>query len=584
MRQLRGALLLLFCVIPALSFGSASAAEGGYGEISPKLERMMSSEGGQTGTTLSGRITQTENSQPLSGALVVIDELRLEARTGDDGSYRFDKVPAGQYHVGVRAEGYSTRRTEVTVGTTPAELNISIDFDLHFAEVLSVSPTARPQFESYQPTTVLDGQELTKNLEATIGATLSEAPGVAMREFGAASARPIIRGLDGDRISVLEDGQRMGDLSSQSGDHSVPTNPAAARKIEVVRGPATLLYGANAIGGLVNVITDSIPSERTEGTAGNFTFNFGSNGGAAGGAGDIHVGNGQYALHFGGAGNRSGNYDTPEGEVDNSQARTAMGQIGLSRTGEKQYVGLSYGYDDSEYGIPIVEEGAIRLTPKRHSISARAGGQNLDGWLQSYRATLGVRKYEHSELEGDEVGTTFHNDTLEGEVLLSHKRVGRLVGSFGAWFLNRAFEAIGEEALSPPVDQQAFAGFLYEEIEAPHATVQFGGRLDHAKYEPEGGLRARDFNEFSGSVGLLLKPQAANDNLVFAVNIARAARYPALEELYYFGPHRGSRSRTRAGFRPQRARPRQPFRRGAVVLPQRHQQLRLPRADWRDRR
>ena len=324
MRQLRGALLFLFCFIPALSFGSAFAAEGG-----------------QTGTTLSGRITQTENGQPLSGALVVIDELRLEVRTGEDGSYRFDKVPAGQYHVGVRAEGYSTRRTEVTVGTTPAELNISIDFDLHFAEVLSVSPTARPQFESYQPTTVLDGQELTKNLEATIGATLSEAPGVAMREFGAASARPIIRGLDGDRISVLEDGQRMGDLSSQSGDHSVPTNPAAARKIEVVRGPATLLYGANAIGGLVNVITDSIPSVRTQGTSGNFTFNFGSNGGAAGGAGDIHVGNGNYALHFGGAGNRSGNYDTPEGEVDNSQARTAMGQIGLSRTGEKHYVGAS---------------------------------------------------------------------------------------------------------------------------------------------------------------------------------------------------------------------------------------------------
>ena len=94
----------------------------------------------------------------------------------------------------------------------------------------------------------------------------------------------------------------MGDLSSQSGDHSVPTNPAAARKIEVVRGPATLLYGANAIGGLVNVITDSIPSERTQGTSGNFTFNFGSNGGAAGGAGDIHVGNGKYALHFGGGG------------------------------------------------------------------------------------------------------------------------------------------------------------------------------------------------------------------------------------------------------------------------------------------
>jgi iron complex outermembrane receptor protein len=497
-------------------------------------------EGGQTGTTLSGVITQAENNQPLAGALVVIDELRLETRAGQDGAYRFENIPPGQYHVGVRAEGYSTRRTDVTVGTTPVTLNLAIEFDLHFAEVLSVSPTARPQFESYQPTTVLDGQELTKNLEATIGATLSEAPGIAMREFGAASARPVIRGLDGDRVSVLEDGQRMGDLSSQSGDHSVPTNPAAARRIEVVRGPATLLYGANAIGGLVNVITDSIPSERTDRATGNFTFNYGSNGGAAGGAGDIHVGKGSLALHFGGAANRNGNYSTPEGEVENSQARTAMGQVGASWVGDKVYAGASYGYDDSEYGIPIVEDGSIRLTPKRHSFSVRTGGQNLDGWLQSYRATLGLRNYQHSELEGNEVGTTFHNDTLEGEVLLSHKKVGRLVGSFGAWFLNRAFDAIGEEALSPAVDQNAVAAFVYEEIESPHATVQFGGRLDHASYEPAENRRARDFTEYSASVGLLLKPRAANDNLVVALNLARAARYPALEELYYFGPHPGN--------------------------------------------
>ena len=151
-----------------------------------------------------------------------------------------------------------------------------------------------------------------------------------------------------------------------------------------------------------------------------------------------------------------------------------------------------------------------------------------------------MRRYEHSELEGTEIGTTFHNDTIEGEVLLSHKRAGRLVGSFGGWFLNRAFDAIGEEALSPPVDQQAVAAFFYEEVESPHATLQFGGRLDHAKYEPEGGLRGRDFNEYSGSIGLLLKPQAANDNVVVAINLARGVAYPALEELYYFGPHPGN--------------------------------------------
>ncbi len=494
----------------------------------------------QTGTTLRGQVTQGDSNAPMSGALVVIDELRREVRADDSGNYVFDGVPPGQYHVGVRAEGYSTKRTEVTVGATPTTLNFAIEFDLHFAEVLSVSPNARPQFESYQPTTVLDGQELTKNLESTVAATLSEAPGVAIREFGPGSARPIIRGLDGDRVAVLEDGQRMGDLSSQSGDHSVPTNPAAARRIEVVRGPATLLYGANAIGGLVNVITDSIPSEKTQGASGNITMNYGSNAGAAGGAGDVHVGNGKFAFHFGGATNRAGNYTTPEGEVTNSESRMAMGQIGAAWTGERSYLGASYGYDDSKYGIPVVEEGTVSLTPQRHAFSVRAGAQNLPGWLQSYRATLGVRRYQHSELQGAEVGTTFHNNTVEGEVLLSHKRTGFLVGSFGGWFMTRAFDAIGDEALSPPVDQRAFAGFFYEEVESPHATFQFGGRLDHTRYEPGGGLRARDFTEFSGSAGLLLKPQAANDNFVVALNLARASRYPALEELYYLGPHPGN--------------------------------------------
>lgn len=496
----------------------------------------------QTGTTLRGRVTQGETNLPMGGALVVIDELRREVRADDEGSYVFEVVPPGQYHIGVRAEGYSTRRTEVTIGTTPATLNLSIDFDLHFAEVLSVSPNARPQFESYQPTSVLAGQDLAKQLESTIGATLSEAPGVAMRSLGPGPARPVIRGLDGDRVVVLEDGQRMGDLSSQSGDHGVPINPAAAKKIEVVRGPATLLYGANAIGGLVNVITDQIPTEKTTKPAGNFTMDLGSNGSQGGAAGDVHVGNGRFAFHFGGATRRSGDISTPSGSVDNSDSRMAMGQVGAAWTGDKSYAGASYGYDDTRYGIPVVEEGTISLTPKRHAVSARAGASEMGGWLQSYRATLGVRRYEHSELEGDEVGTTFNNDSIEGELLLSHRPAGRFVGSIGGWFLDRQFKATGAEALSPPIDQRGLAAFLYEEIKWSHATLQFGGRVDRAEYAPKSILPARDFTEWSGSLGLLIQPEAANDNFVIAASLARAARPPALEELYFFGPHPGNLS------------------------------------------
>jgi iron complex outermembrane recepter protein len=494
----------------------------------------------QTGAFISGKVTR-DSGDPMAGAAVVIEELKREARTGPDGAYRFDNVVPGNYHLSVRAEGYSTRRTEVTVTPQGATLDLVVELDLHFAEVVSVSPNARSQFESYQPTSVLAGQDLQKQLEATIGATLQGEPGVAMRSFGPGPARPVIRGLDGDRVAVLQDGQRVGDLSSQSGDHGVTLNPSSAQRIEVVRGPATLLYGANAIGGLVNVITDQIPTKKVERATGELTLDLASNAGEAGGAGDVHFGNGRFAVHLGGGGRRAGDYSTPEGDVENSQSRSRVFNVGASWTGERTYAGASYGYDDSRYGVPIVEEGRIKLTPERHAITLRAGGEGLSGAVNSYRATLGIRRYQHDELEGDEVGTHFDNDTEEAELLVSHRPFGKFSGTVGGSFLNRGFNAVGAEALAPPIGQRSGAMFLYEEVAWPHVTFQFGGRYEHTSFDPESAvLPARDFNEFSGSVGLLIRPEAANDAFVVALSLARAARNPALEELYFFGAHPGN--------------------------------------------
>ena len=494
----------------------------------------------QTGASVSGKVTR-DNGDAMGGAAVVLEELKREVRTGEDGTYRFDDIPPGEYHVSVRAEGYSTRRTEVTVTPAGTTLDLVVELDLHFAEVISVSPTARSQFESYQPTSVLAGQDLQKQLEATIGATLQSEPGVSMRSLGPGPARPVIRGLDGDRVAVLQDGQRVGDLSSQSGDHGVTLNPSSAKRIEVVRGPATLLYGANAIGGLVNVITDQIPTTPITRPTADLTLDVGSNAGEAGGAGDVHFGNGRLAVHLAGGARRAGNFSTPEGEVENSQSRSSVFNVGASWTGDRRYAGASYGFDDSEYGVPIVEGGEIRLTPRRHAVNVRVGGEGLNGAITSYRATIGVRRYEHQELHGVEVGTLFNNDTEEAEVLVSHRPFGKLSGTVGGSLFTRGFTAIGEEALSPPVDQRTTALFVYEELTWPHVTFQFGGRLDLTTFEPEGGvLPERSFNEFSSSVGLLLTPEAANDNLVIAISLARAARNPALEELYFFGPHPGN--------------------------------------------
>jgi iron complex outermembrane receptor protein len=493
----------------------------------------------QDGVPLSGRLLNSLNGEPLAGATVQIDELRRQIISAADGTFTFENVPPGAYHLSVMAQGFSTRRTEIQVAPNAAPIDIQVEFDLHFEEVVSVSGDSQSQFDTFQPTSVLAGQELSKQLEMSLGATLESQPGVATRSFGPAPARPVIRGLDGDRVLILQDGQRLGDLSSQSGDHSVPINPAAAQRIEVVRGPATLLYGANAIGGLVNVITDEIPTKPQMGATGNFTFDVGSAATEGGGAGDVHVGNGTFALHAGGGGRRSGDVSTPEGEIVNSQSRSGFGNVGLSWTGASGYLGGSYGYDDTKYGIPVIEEGQVQLTPRRHALSLRGGAERLDGIFDSYRATLAVRRYKHDEIEGNEVGTSFKNNTAEVEVMGSHRAFGRLKGSVGGWFLDRAFDSSGAEALAPPIDQNGVAAFLYEEVTWPHVTFQFGGRLDHTSYEPA-GEPSRSFTTGSGSLGLLVRPAAADDRITLAISAARTARSPALEELFYYGPHPGN--------------------------------------------
>jgi iron complex outermembrane receptor protein len=495
----------------------------------------------QDGVSVTGRLVNSVSGEPIGRATVQIDELRRQAVSADDGTFTFENVPPGAYHLSVRSSGYSSRRTEVTVATTAvAAGEVRVDPELHFEQVVSVSADApRSQFETFQPTSVLVGQELTKQLETSIGDTLQNEPGVASRSFGPAPARPVIRGLSGDRVLILQDGQRMSDLSSQSGDHGVTVNPAGARRIEVVRGPATLLYGSNAIGGLVNIITEDIPTHPVSRANGNFTFDLGSAADEGGGAGDIQVGNGTFALHAGGGGRRSGDVDTPEGAVVNSQSRSGFGSVGLSWTGAQGYFGGSYGYDDTKYGIPVVEEGQVEVTPRKHAFSLRGGARGLTGAFDEYRGTLSVRRYKHEELVTGEVNTAFKNDTVELEGMGAHRAMGRLKGSIGAWVLDRAFDAVGEEALSPAVDQRAFAAFVYEELTWPHVTVQFGGRVDWTKYEPF-GEEQRDFTSGSGSAGLLFRPAAADDRLTIALSAARAARNPALEELFYFGPHPGN--------------------------------------------
>jgi iron complex outermembrane recepter protein len=309
--------------------------------------------------------------KPVSGAAVTLLPTNRQATTGEDGLARFDRVPPGAYDVAVRGSGLAPSRTDVQVAEgAPVSIGMTLTTQVHLSESVTVSPNARDTFESYQPASILGGEDLRQRLGNTLGATLANEPGVNVRSFGSDNARPVVRGLDNDRVLILENGARTGDLSSQSADHGVTLDPATATQIEVVRGPATLLYGSSAIGGVVNLVSDEIVTKPLQGVHGAFTVQGATADENAGIAGNLSGGNGKIAYQVNGSAQRTDDYDTPDGKVPNSQSNSKSGGGSLAYTGDDGYLGASYQYVDTRYGVPFVEEGGTTLHPRRNRVGA----------------------------------------------------------------------------------------------------------------------------------------------------------------------------------------------------------------------
>ncbi len=500
-------------------------------------------------TTVRAATVEVKVSDPdgrrLVGASVKLVPSNRQVLTDAEGLARFENVPPGAYDVAVRLLGFAPFRTDVTVAEgSPVSVPVGLSAQVHLSESVTVSPDARDVFEAYQPASVLGGEDLQQRLGNTLGATLASEPGVNVRSLGSGNARPVLRGLDNDRVLILENGARTGDVSSQSADHGVTLDPATATQIEVVRGPATLLYGSSAIGGVVNLVSDEIATKPVEGVHGAFTAQGATADENAGVAGNLSGGNGRVAYRVNGSAQRTGEYKTPEGDVPNSQSNSKSGGGSLAITGDHGFVGASYQYIDTRYGVPFVEEGETTLHPRRHRVDFRLERRDLGSFVNGIKFQAGFRDYKHDEIEGSgEIATSFKNKVTEGNLYLSQKPLGPLTGTFGLRAEYRDYSALGEEALAPPTIQKTLSGFFYEELGYRHVSVQFGGRLDHASLDPDGaaierpGLPRRDFTNSSASLGVL---GHLRDDLTLALNLARAVRNPSLDELYNFGAHAGN--------------------------------------------
>jgi iron complex outermembrane receptor protein len=498
---------------------------------------------GQSTATLKGVITLEGGGSPLHNVIVTIVELKRSVETDDKGAYAFQQVPPGTYNVLAHLEGFPDDVQSVTI---PAGAAATLDFTLRLSgprEQITVTATGSEQstFEAFQSVTTLDTNKIAEESHPSLGEVLDKEPGVAKRSFGPGSARPVIRGFDGDRVLVLQDGSRTGSLASQSGDHGEPIDVLSLERLEIVKGPATLLYGSNAIGGVVNAVTGHDFSH--EGVRGYFTTIGGTTNDQAGVSGGLEYGIGKWMLWGNTSGQRTGDYNTPIGEIPNSKTRATSGLGGFGRYGDKSFFSFSYGYDNRRYGVPFAAsfegeggEENIDLKMRRHDLRFNGGLRGLEGVISAFRLSLNYSDYKHEELEGDTVGTTFNNKQFIYRGTFDQRRSTRFSGSFGFSGFHRDYESIGAEALAPPVIQNSFAVYALEEIGFNRVSFQFGGRVEHNGYDPD-GLRERSFTGFSGAAGIRIPLWEGG---AFVTNYTHSYRAPALEELYNFGPHIGN--------------------------------------------
>jgi iron complex outermembrane receptor protein len=497
--------------------------------------------------SIRGQVTLKATGVPLHHADILVSRLGRKAETDDQGVYTVDNVPPGTYQViaHMHSLGDVRRTVEVRSGEA-AEANFALELSpVHEQITVTASGREETALETFQSVVSVNSIDMAAKASSTsLGDLLEDQAGIAKRSFGPGTTRPVIRGFDGDRVLVLEDGVRTGSLSSQSGDHGEPIDGNTVERIEVVRGPASLLYGANAIGGVVNAISRNheIHERPHEGLQGHVSGTGGTANGQGGGSGYFEYGHKNWLLWGGGGAMRTGNYSTPIGKVANSGGDLTNARAGIGHYSDKASFSLGYSLQEGSYGVPFAsafeEDGGedIGIAFRRHQTRFTGAVRNLGSGIEQFTAKLSYTDWTHRELEGGDVGTRFFNRQFVYRGEFEQRKKGPWTGTFGFWGLRRDYKALGEEALSPPVDQKAIAAFALEQLDYEKVKFQFGLRAEHNSFDPT-GLPSRSFNAFSGAAGINV-PLWRNG--AFVVNYTHTTRTPGLEELYNHGPHVGN--------------------------------------------
>lgn len=431
------------------------------------------------------------------------------------------------------------------------------------AMVVSAGPDLKSAFDLAQGTSVLVSDQLRRNIASTLGATLATTPGVNATYYGPGASRPIIRGLGGDRVRMLDNGVGSLDASNVSPDHNVSVEPLLVDRIEVLRGPATLLYGSSAVGGVVNVIDNRIPATApAHPVSGRAEFRFDSAARERTGVLAVTAGGPAYALQVNGLRSETDDLRIPgfadpanpadKGTLVNSAISTKSISVGGTRFGESGSFGVAVSEYDTVYGVPVGEPINIDLRQRRADL--RAELTRPFGFFKAAKLRFGLADYTHSEVNTTTglANTTFKNKAYEGRLEMVQQDTGDLTGTVGLQTSRSNFAAAGVEVVTPPTLTINHALFVLESYKAgPELTLQFGGRYEfqsiklgevdpllpaYPGYTATTGEKRTDHG-FSLSAGAVYYP--AKD-FSLGLSLAYTRRLPVAQEVFSNGPHGGT--------------------------------------------
>lgn len=419
-------------------------------------------------------------------------------------------------------------------------------------------------FDLAQGSSILAGNDLLRAMRSTLGDTLADTPGVSASYYGPGASRPIIRGLGGDRVRMLSDGVGSLDASNISPDHNVAVEPLFASRIEVLRGPTTLLYGSSAVGGVVNVIDNRIPVQPGDGSPhGAIEGRFGGANNERTGVVAVGAGNSRLVVQVDALRQRTDDLDIPgvarvdaeapadqvSGTLPHSASDTKSGSVGVTGFWEAGHLGGAISQYETAYGVPNDEGVTIAMKQTRFDLAAEI--TRPFGVFNGATARFGYGRYRHSELDGADVGTTFENNAWESRIELPHAAIGEVTGTIGLQGAFSDFSAVGEEVVTPPSRTTSGALFALEELKHGPVTYQLGARYEFQSiklgdvdpalpavpgYAAHSGEK-KDFDSVSVSSGVVVH---VAEDCALGVSLAYTERLPTAQELFSNGPHGGT--------------------------------------------